>query len=300
MKSVKHFLSITDITPVQLEALLQKAAQLKNSKQHSYPLSDKALAYYSEKPSTRTKLSFQAAIQQLGGSYLDMTGSHASSGKEDAADTARVVSAYANFLAARVFSHSTLEQFAQNSSIPVINALSDAEHPCQALADLLTIAENKGKHATVAFVGDGNNVCNSLALGACMLGLSVKVASPQGFELAESVREKCGSYCGKLETFSNAEQAVIGADAVYADTWISMGSENEKEARMEKFAPFQVNSQLMALAKSDAVFMHCLPATKGQEVTTQVIEGTQSIVFEQAENRLHAQKALLLSLAGSD
>jgi len=295
-----HFLSITDLTPGELESLLGKAGELKKSARQSSQLQGKALAYASEKPSTRTKLSFQAAIQQLGGSYLDMTGAHMSNGKEEAKDTARVVSGYADFFAARVFRHAVLEEFAQYSSIPVINALSDAEHPCQALADLQTILETKGKNATIAFVGDANNVCNSLALGTCMLGLTIRVASPQGYELEKSVKEKCQEYQGKLEIFENAQEAVQGADAVYTDTWVSMGDESQKTERIEKFKHYQVNSQLMGLAKQDAVFMHCLPATKGQEVTTEVIEGRQSIVFEQAENRLHAQKALLLHLDGSE
>lgn len=295
-KGTRHFLSITDLTLGELQSLLHNASQLKKSARHSSELQGKALAYYSEKPSTRTKLSFQAAIQQLGGWYLDMTGAHISSGKEDARDTARVVSAYADFFAARVFNHSVLEEFAEYSAIPVINALSKFEHPCQALADLLTILEKKGKGATIAFVGDANNVCNSLALGACMLHLTLRVASPTGFELEKRVQEKCGEYSGTLETFSQPEQAVAGADVVYTDAWVSMGDETQKQERLEKFKQFQVNEQLMGLAKKDAAFMHCLPATKGQEVTTQVIEGPQSLVFEQAENRLHTQKALLLHL----
>lgn len=300
MKSqVCHFLSIADLGTNGLQKVLGMASTVKKTpSRFSRLLAGKGLAYYSEKPSTRTKLSFQAAILQMGGHYLDMADSHLSSGKEDAYDTSHVVSKYADFLAARVFKHKILEEFSASSSIPVINALSEKEHPCQALADLQTLLELKGKTATVAFVGDGNNVCTSLALGACMIGMNVHVSSPKGFELEHWILETCRQYAGCLELFDDPFHAVKDTDAVYTDVWMSMGDEREKqEGREQAFNGFQVNAEMMSLAKKEAVFMHCLPALKRHEVSRDVIEGPQSVVFEQAENRLHAQKALLAYLA---
>ncbi len=292
-----HFLSISDVEPHSLEGILRKATEIKkNPLGFSAALSRKGLAYYSEKPSTRTRLSFQAAVQQMGGFYMELSNGHSQNGKEDACDTAKVVSKYADFLAARVYEHELLEEFARHSGIPVINGLSDSEHPCQALADLQTIRELKPGKRVIAFVGDGNNVCASLAIGACMLGYNVKVASPPGFELPDDIIAKCCYYDGSIELFSGAREAVEGADVVYTDVWVSMGDESEAQKRLQAFQGFQVNDELIGLAKKDAVFMHCLPAVKGQEVTKEVIDGPQSVVFQQAENRLHSQKALLLHL----
>ena len=295
----RSLLEIGDLSPPELELVLDKAAAVKkNPAAFSHSLSGKMLAYYSEKPSTRTKLSLQAAIQQLGGSFADMAGSHLSGGHESVAHTAKVVSNYADFIAARVFSQSFLEEFAEHSQVPVINALSDCEHPCQALADLLTILETAGPSAKIAFVGDGNNVCTSLAIGASMLGMEMRVASPQGYGLAANAVNQCKSHGGKLALFESPADAVAGADVVYTDVWVSMGDEAEAQKRAEAFAGFTVTQELMGLASPGAVFMHCLPCVEGAEVAAEVINGPASVVFQQAENRLHAQKALLLFISG--
>lgn len=297
--SASHFLSVTDLQESELRSVISRAAEVKKDPRgFSAAMAGKGLAYYSEKASTRTKLSFQAAAYQMGGFYMEMDGCHFSNGKEGARDTAKVVSKYAAFLAARVHSHALLEELALFSEIPVINALSEKEHPCQSLADLQTISEQKPGKPIIAFVGDGNNVCASLALGACMLGLRVRVASPKEFELPPDVVEKCGCYNGTLELFNDPRAAVEGADVVYTDVWVSMGDEAEAEKRLRAFEGFRVSTGLMALADEQAIFMHCLPANKGLEVTKEVIEGPQSIVYQQAENRLHSQKALLLHLSG--
>lgn len=296
--SPRHFLSIADLQPAELTNIFESAKALKSGNSGTATaLLGKGLVYYSEKPSTRTKLSFGAAIQTLGGYFLDMSGSQLSAGKEDVADTARTVGKYAHFLAARVYRHSLLEELARHSTIPVINALSEREHPCQALADLLTIHERKGSNARIAFVGDGFNVAASLALGGCMLGHEVHVATPPDFTLSNEIVSKCKNYSGTLTTHTTPKEAVTAADVVYTDVWTSMGQEEEKISREQAFAGFQVNSELMAHAAPGAIFMHCLPAFKGKEVTGEVFESPASVVFDQAENRMHAQKALLLFLA---
>ncbi len=293
----RHFLSVTDLSVDEMKTVLKQADALKkNRAAHAQELQGKALAFYTEKASTRTRLSFQAAIQQLGGNFMDMAGSHLGGGKEDVSDTAQMVGLYADFLAARVFEHGLLEKLAQHSRIPIINALSDLEHPCQALADVQTILAHKGPKAKVAYVGDGNNVCASLALALSMLGIRLKVATPKGFELDGSIVKKCKAVGDFLECGQNPIAAASGADVVYTDVWVSMGDEKEKDARMKAFAGFQVNNALMKHAAADAVFMHCLPAQKSLEVSRDVFDSPQSIVLEQAGNRLHAQKALLLFL----
>jgi ornithine carbamoyltransferase len=297
----RNFLEIGDLSPPELRLVLDKAAAVKKNPQaFAHSLSGKMLAYYSQKPSTRTKLSLQAAVSQLGGSFADMAGSHLSGGHENVTHTAKVVSKYADFVAARVFSQSFLEEFAAHSAVPVINALSDIEHPCQALADLETVLETAGPSAKIAFVGDGNNVCASLAIGACMLGLEMRVASPRGYGLPETIVNQCKSYGGKLELFESPSDAVSGADVVYTDVWVSMGDEAESEKRAEAFKGFTVTQELMELAVPGAVFMHCLPCIEGAEVASEVINGPSSVVFQQAENRLHSQKALLLFIAGGE
>ena len=300
LRRPRHLLSVTDLTPAELEALLRQADVLKKDRTtHAQDLQGKALAFYTEKASTRTRLSFQAAIEQLGGHFMDMAGSQLGAGKEDARDSAQMVGLYADFLAARVFRHGLLEELAQHARIPVINALSDVEHPCQALADLQTILAHKGPQATVAYVGDGNNVCASLALACSMLGMCVRVATPKGFELDAGIVKKCEGFGDFVKASHDPMQAVDGADVVYTDVWVSMGDEKEKDTRLRAFNGFQVDAALMKHAKKDAVFMHCLPAHKGLEVSRDVIEGRQSVVLDQAENRLHAQKALLMFLQGA-
>jgi len=295
-----HLLSITDI---DVPNSLGLAADVKaKPQQFSHSLNGKTLAAIFEKPSTRTKLSFQVALAQMGGHFAEITGAHILNGHEDAHDTANTIGQYADFLLARVHSHQQLSELAANSPIPIINGLSDKEHPCQALADLLTISELKGLQGTkVAFIGDCNNVCNSLLLGCALTGMNISIASPQGFGPKGEVIAKAAGLAKEsgavVEYTSSPELVATGADAVYTDAWVSMGEEQKAEAKVDAFAGFQVTKELMALAKPNAIFMHCLPAQKGKEVAKEVIEGPQSVVFQQAANRLHVQKAVLLMLA---
>ncbi len=293
----KDFLSISDLNKKEILDILDLAAKIKKSpEKYSSTLSGKTLVMFFEKPSTRTRLSFEIAMTQLGGHAIFFSkDSHFLSTGEDIFDTSKVISRYADFLMARVNSHKTLKQFAQYCDIPVLNGLSDFEHPFQALADLMTIKEIKGlKNVKVSYVGDGYNICNSLMVICAMLGVSVSIGCPKGYEpkmeLLSSKLKKC------VELTENPKEAVKDADVVYTDTWISMGLESEKEKRIQIFSPYQVNSNLMKHAKKDAIFLHCLPAHKNMEVTKEVIEGKQSAVFQQAENRLHVQKAVLVQL----
>jgi ornithine carbamoyltransferase len=263
----------------------------------------KTLGMIFAKPSTRTRVSFEAAMTQLGGHAIYLGISDLQLGRgETIADTARTLSRYLDGIMARLFEHGDIVELARYSSVPVINGLTDLHHPCQTLADLLTIREHKGKlrGLKLAWVGDGNNVCNSLLLGCSLVGMNISAACPRGYEPPAAIRKharanasKSGS---KVEIMVNPEQAVTGADIVYTDVWISMGQEAEREKRLRDFKGYQVNSKLLAKAKHDAIFMHCLPAHRGEEVTEEVIDGPCSVVFNQAENRLHAQKAVLVSL----
>lgn len=296
----RHFLSVTDLNLAELRHVLSLAeAVKKDHASHRHDLEGKALAFYTEKSSTRTRLSFQAAIQQLGGHFMDMSGSHLGGGKEDVSDTAQMVGLYADFLAARVFKHSLLTELGAHSRIPIINALSDVEHPCQALADVQTILAHKGPQATVAYVGDGNNVAASLALACSMLGMRLNVATPKGYELDGAMLARCKAFGPHVQAYHDPKAAVNGADVVYTDVWVSMGDETEKDARLAAFNGFQVNADLMGHAAPKAIFMHCLPAQKGLEVSKGVFDSRASVVLDQAGNRLHAQKALLLFLHGA-
>lgn len=287
MNKVKHFLSITDLSAKEIWQVLLLAKKLKNEaksgtkKRYSDrlypPLKNKSMVMLFEKPSLRTKLSFDLAFAQLGGHVVYFSSKEVGLGKrESISDVAKVISSMADLIVARVFSHKTLVKLSKNSKVPLINALSDKEHPCQILADFLTILEVKGKlnGLTLAFIGDGeNNVANSLKFGCEILGIDYKCSSPNsGLSL---------------------EQAAKGADIIYTDTWVSMGDEVEEKKRLKIFKPYQLNQKLMDLAKPDAIFMHCMPAHRGQEVTADVIDGPKSVVFHQAENRLHVQKALI-------
>jgi ornithine carbamoyltransferase len=265
-------------------------------------LKGKSLGIMFEKPSLRTRVSFELAMRQLGGETIYLSPAEVGlGGRESVPDVARVLSRYVDAVAARTFSHQTLEVLAEYSAVPVINALSDWEHPCQALADLLTIAEKKGelKGLTLAFVGDGNNTARSLMLGAALAGMSFRIASPSGYAMDEETLNLARSHAvdGVLCT-DQPQLAVSGADIVYTDVWASMGQEDEAKKRRKVFAGFQVDATLFSLAKPDAIFMHDLPAHRGEEVTDEVIDGTRSVVFDQAENRLHAQKALLAAMLG--
>lgn len=281
MKKIKHFLSITDLSAKEIWQVLLLAKKLKKEAKVRQPLKGKSLVMLFEKPSLRTKLSFDLAFTQLGGHSVYFGPNEVGLGKREAvSDVAKVISSMADLIVARVFSHKTLEKLAQNSKVPVINALSDLEHPCQILADFLTILEAKRKleGLNLAYVGDGaNNVANSLNLGCKILGIKFKCASPKG-------------YGG---TQISPEEAVKDADIVYTDTWVSMGDEEEEEKRLKFFKPYQVDKKLFNLAKKDAIFMHPLPAHRGREVTKEIIDGRKSVVFQQAENRLYLQKALI-------
>jgi ornithine carbamoyltransferase len=302
----RDFVSITDLSPEELARLLTIATGLKDRARQT-ALVGKTLALVFEKPSLRTRVSFHVAMRHLGGDCIYLSPPEVGLGdRETPADVARVLSRYVDCIAARTFRNETVEEMARFASVPVINALSDDEHPCQALADLLTVREKKGSLSgvTLAFIGDGNNVANSLSLGAAMSGMHFRIASPEGYELPDEVaaraEEAARSTGGGVERFHDPEKAVAGADVVYTDVWASMGQEREAAERKEYFAGYRVDSRLMLGAKPDAIFMHDLPAHRGEEVTDEVIDGPQSVVFDQAENRLHAQKALLALVLGAE
>lgn len=295
----KDFLSITDLSAKEIWQILNMAKKMKGQKKNKQLLKDKQMVLLFEKPSLRTKLSFDIGFNQLGGHSIYFGPQEIGLGiRESVSDMAKVISSMADLIVARVFSHQDLEELAQNSSVPVINALSDLEHPCQVLADFFTIWEikNKLKGLKIGFVGDGdNNIAHSLCTGAALLGMQFTCASPKGYWMNKDIVKKAKKY-GKVLQTTDPKEAVQGADIVYTDTWISMGDEDERGKRLKIFKSYQVNKKLMKLAKNDAIFMHDLPAYRSNEVTAEVIDGSQSVVFQQAENRLHVQKALLLFL----
>jgi ornithine carbamoyltransferase len=303
-----RFLSILDFGPAQLAACLARAAELKAARaahrKHEQPLDGLHVALLFEKPSLRTRSTFQIAVRELGGHTIEPPEDVALGGRESIEDVARNLERWVAAAVVRTFAQSRLEAFADAApKLKVVNALTDEEHPCQALADCLTLTERFGslRGRTIAFVGDGNNVAASLAQAASMLGAVVRIASPKGFELPASVQEsiaRCATSGGRLELTTDPAAAVRGADAVYTDVWTSMGQEAEGADRHRIFAPYQVNGALMSRAASGALFMHCLPAHRGDEVTDEVIDSPASVVFDQSENRLHTQKALLAMLAG--
>ncbi len=296
----KDFLSAADVTREEVYDLFKLSRRLKEE-----PLGDqlkgKVFALLFEKPSTRTRMSFEAGIAHLGGSpiYVDASTTQLARG-ETIEDTARTLERYVDMVIARVYSHETLVKLAINMKKPVVNALSDVEHPCQALADYFTIWEKFGRVEGIklAYVGDGNNVCHSLLLMGATLGVDIRVASPSKYMPSRAIVEMAEERLGRrILLTEEPEEAVRGADVVYTDVFVSMGSEREKEERLKTFIPkYQVNEELMGLASENAVFMHCLPAKRGQEVVDEVIDGPRSIVFDQAENRMHTQKALILKL----
>lgn len=294
----KDVLKLSDLTKPEIEALLDRAVALKaGNDAAACPLVGKNIGLFFEKPSTRTRLSFEAGIYQLGGNAISMTPSDLQFGRgETVADTARTISRYLDAFMMRTFSHGTLETLAANSSIPIINGLSDIHHPCQALADVMTLLEKKGRieGLKLAFIGDGNNVCNSLIEAAAILGFHLTIACPEGFEPHNEILEKSRSLAkSEILVLRDPREAVGMADAVYTDVWVSMGQENEAEHKKKKFREYQINAQLLSCAKKDAIVLHCLPAHRGEEITDEVMDGPQSVVFDQAENRLHTQKALL-------
>jgi ornithine carbamoyltransferase len=284
----RHLLSVSDFSAAELQKTLEETEGLKKSPQkYKQALSGKTLVLMFEKPSTRTRLSFECGMTRLGGHsiYFDVNTSQISRG-ETPADTARTISRYAHALAARVYSHRTLLEYAKHARIPVINALSDLEHPCQAIADAYTIKEVDKLDGKIVYVGDGNNVCNSLALIARALKLDFTVSCPKGYD----------PKLGKPTIERDPKKAVEDADIVYTDVWVSMGDEKEKAKRLKDLAPYQVNARLLSKAKKSCKVMHCLPAHRGEEITAGVLDGKQSLVFTQAENRMHTQNAILLKL----
>ena len=298
----KDLLSVADLDRAQAEELIEQALVMKQGGMRCL-LPWRSVALLFEKPSLRTRVSFDVAVAQLGGHCLYLSPQEVGLGqREPVSDVARVLSRYVDCIVARVFSHDTLVALAQSATISVINALSDLEHPCQALADFLTIRERKGGLAGVrlAYVGDGNNVARSLALLSAMMGVNFTIASPRGYELdaatASIARRMAAAAASRIVLTEDPVEAVEAADVVYTDTWTSMGQEAESAIRREAFARFQVNSALMAHAHQDALFMHCLPAHHGEEVTSDVLNGESSVVFDQAENRLHVQKAILAQI----
>ncbi|MGQ9826426.1 MAG: ornithine carbamoyltransferase [Roseiflexus sp.] len=311
---VRHFLSSADLTRAEAEALLDRAQVLKaewrngghaRDAEGALPLQGKTLALVFEKPSLRTRVAFEAGMTQLGGhgSYLSANDIDMG-GRESVPDVARNLSRWVQVIAARVFRHATVETLARYATVPVINALSDSEHPCQALADMLTLREHYGQLAglTLAYVGDGNNVAHSLMLLGAILGVNIRIGCPLDYrpdpEVLALAERLAAEHDASIRVTPSPIEAVDGADAVYTDVWASMGQEHEAARRRPVFQPYQVNASLMNRARSGALFMHCLPAHRGEEVTADVIDGPQSVVFEQAENRLHVQKALILTLLG--
>jgi ornithine carbamoyltransferase len=294
----KDLTSDLDLTPQALTHALDLAAQIKRTPMRfSQALAGRYLSLLFEKPSLRTRVTFELAIKQLGGDSITCNGPIGD--REPVKDVARNLDRWTHGIVARVFSQATVEELAEWSSVPVINALSDLYHPCQALADVLALREHYGslEGLKLAFVGDGNNVAHSLMLTAGRLGVHVAVASPKGYQPDPEIVAKACTL-GNVSITDDPEEAVHGAHAVYTDVWASMGQEDEAGKRKHVFAGYQVNENLFAQAKADAIFMHCLPAKRGQEVTDAVMESPRSVVFDQAENRLHAQKALLVMLLG--
>lgn len=307
-KEIKHFLSVADLSSTEIREIFYAAKNLKEefktNGHNGSLLSNKQMVMLFEKPSLRTKLSFAVGWNQLGGGEaVYFSPAEVDLGKREAiSDVAKVCSSMTDVIVTRVFSHKSIEELAQYSAVPVINALSDFEHPCQALTDLFTIWEVKKYQdlsgLVLAYVGDAdNNVAHSLCLGSAIMNMEFRCASPKGYHLDSDILKIASGYSGTIFQTEDPKVAVTGADIVATDTWISMGDE-EEDARRRILSPYQVNEALMQNAKKEAIFLHCLPAHRGEEVVTGVIDGSQSVVFQEAENRLHVQKALLLHILG--
>ena len=303
---MSHFLSIRDIAREDLPRLFALTAELKarqKARDRRIALPRRTMALIFEKPSLRTRVTFEVAMVQLGGAAVYLAAQEIGMGKrESVPDVARNLSRWVDVVAARVFSHATLEELAAHATVPVINGLSDLEHPCQAMADFFTLYERGVDLAKLrlAWVGDGNNVCNSLLLLGSMLGTSSVVACPPGYEPDAGVLEACRAMGGRVQVTTEAREAVEDADVVYTDTWISMGQEGDREQRLEAFQRYQVNDRLLDFAPGNALVMHCLPAHRGEEITDAVLDGPRSLILDQAENRLHAQKAIIVHLLGGE
>ncbi len=299
-----NLISISDLTKDQIIGLLDSAESFREQRgtaRAAQPLAGKNLAMIFEKPSTRTRVSLEVAAEELGGHALYLSAGELQLGRgETIADTARVLSRYVHGITARVYSHNTVAQLARYSGVPVVNALSDFEHPLQILADLMTMRQRFGwlEGLKVVWIGDGNNVCNSMILASAIVGMHIKVASPRGYQPKAQILEEAKRLGGLPEIVAEPTEAARGADVVVTDTWISMGDEAEEAERLRVFGKYQVNEDLMKLAQKNAIAMHCLPAHRGQEITDEVMDGPQSAVFDEAENRLHTSKAVMAWLIG--
>ncbi len=297
---MKHLLKMLDLSSEEITEILNLADQLKYEKKHGIPhklLEGKSLGLIFEKASTRTRVSFETGMYQLGGQPIFLSSRDMQIGRgEPVQDTARVLSRYLDGIMIRTFEQKEVEDLAKYGSIPIINGLTDFCHPCQILADLMTIREYKGKLSglKMSFIGDGNNMMNSLIVGALKTGMSISVACPEGYEPDSKVIDFAKEYGNKFEMFRTPKEAVVDADVVITDVWASMGQESEAEKRKKAFEGYQINSELMSLAKSDAMVQHCLPAHRGEEITEDVFEAHADEIFEEAENRLHAQKAVMV------
>lgn len=293
----KDFLTLSDFSSKEIHSLLQRASELKSGKDKSAcPLLGKSIGIMFDKTSTRTRISFQTGIYQLGGQPIYINTKELQLGRgETIEDTAKTLSRYLHGIVIRTYAHSLVEVLANNATIPVINGLTDLHHPCQALADMLTIIEKKGglEDIQIVYIGDGNNVANSLIEASERMGMRLTIACPKGYEPDSKVYKKAIASNAKIKIVSDPETAAANADVLYTDVWISMGQEREVERRRQTFKNYQLNQGLLSLAKPDAIVMHCLPAHRGEEITADVIDSPQSVIFDQAENRLHSQKALL-------
>ncbi len=295
----RSVLSVTDLSADEIGQTLDLALETKRVRRTSAELAGKTALLIFQKPSLRTRVSFELAVSNLGGRPLYLSPPEVGLGeRESAEDVGGVAGRYCDLIVCRTFDQSNLERLAASSGVPVVNALSDWEHPCQALADLLTIREHGGASGRVlAYVGDGNNVARSLVIAACGEGMHVRLSSPSGYELdaasVDSAAQRADASGGSIVLLSDPSEAVVSADVVYTDTWTSMGQELEAKQRLEDFSGYQVNAELIAQASPDVVVMHCLPAHRGEEISDEVLDGPQSVVLDQAENRLHAQQALL-------
>ncbi|WP_243120654.1 ornithine carbamoyltransferase [Pelotomaculum sp. FP] len=302
----RDFLNLQDYTPGEIGALLELAEELKEKQKSNVPhpyLQGKTLGMIFQKSSTRTRVSFEVAMYQLGGYPLFLNAGDLQLNRgESIADTARTLSRYLDGIMIRTYSHADVEELAKYAAIPVINGLTDLNHPCQIMADLMTVKEHKGQLAglKLAYVGDGNNICHSLLFGCAKVGMSISVASPKDYwpqeQIVNQARQDALSAGAAVRITTDPVEAVSGADVVVTDVWASMGQEVEKAERVAVFAPYQVNRKLVAHAKPDYIFLHCLPAHRGEEVVEEVIDGSHSVVWDEAENRLHVQKAVLAAL----
>jgi ornithine carbamoyltransferase len=307
---MRHFLSLADYSGPELSSILNSAIRLKDQwRRGGNPplLEGKVLAMIFQKPSLRTRVSFDMAMRHLGGDALYLSPSEIGLGeRESIADVSRVISRYVNVVMARVFAHEHVLELARYATVPIVNGLSDYNHPCQAMADVLTIMERFGQldGLKVSFIGDGNNVAVSMLNACTRLGMNFAIATPEGFELpakAIAMAEEMAKDSGvSISQSHDPKEAAEGAQIIYTDTWVSMGQEDEAKSRLAKFEPFQVNDSLVSVADPSAIVMHCLPAHRGQEITDAVADGPQSVIFNQAENRMHAQKAILVHLLEVD